>query len=425
MNPIILPNMPHKTQVEFKDNNISNDAGLSLIFSFFNTIHFKELIQKFLPDREDAKSTYIPKVDKMLFLIFMSIAGYKHDVAANSLKDDKIFKEVGDLFETCNQSTLSKFWNSLDESDYQAFEDINKAIIQMVNDLEVEPPSVILDADSTLIATYGHQEGGKRCFHYNEHGYHPLLVIDDSNGCITGFMNRNGNAYTGKSSDELLKELFGSNITTENCIVRGDSGFSDPDIMELCEKLNVGYVLKMTKYVRLQKIVTEYYETHGKKNLFSIGYATKTTWSHKRRVVCEISGVDPKTGKLNMECIVTNLKLSNQEVMDLYNGRGNMENGIKEFKTGFGGSVAPSKLFMTNSCRMMISIIAFNLMILFKKMILKGQPNYTIETLRFHLFHIGGKIIKHAGKLTVQISSCYVDQDLFEYALANLTKMAC
>ena len=42
---------------------------------------------------------------------------------------------------------------------------------------------MLLDLDSTLFGTYGNQEGEGFNFHYQAHGYHPLLCYDG----LTGF----------------------------------------------------------------------------------------------------------------------------------------------------------------------------------------------------------------------------------------------
>ena len=40
------------------------------------------------------------------------------------------------------------------------------------------PQHMLFDLDSTLLNTYGKQEGEGFNFHYQAHGYHPLLCYD-------------------------------------------------------------------------------------------------------------------------------------------------------------------------------------------------------------------------------------------------------
>ena len=41
---------------------------------------------------------------------------------------------------------------------------------------------ILLALDSTLLNPYGHQEGEDFNFHYQDHGYHPLVCYDGITG---------------------------------------------------------------------------------------------------------------------------------------------------------------------------------------------------------------------------------------------------
>ena len=44
------------------------------------------------------------------------------------------------------------------------------------------PESVLFDIDTTLLPTYGKQEGEGFNYHYQAHGYHPILCYDGLTG---------------------------------------------------------------------------------------------------------------------------------------------------------------------------------------------------------------------------------------------------
>ncbi len=47
----------------------------------------------------------------------------------------------------------------------------------------IKPPQhMLFDLDSTLLNTYGSQKGEGFSFHYQAHGYHPLLCFDGLTG---------------------------------------------------------------------------------------------------------------------------------------------------------------------------------------------------------------------------------------------------
>ena len=85
------------------------------------------------------------------------------------------------------------------------------------------------------------------------------------------------------------------------------------------------------------------------------------SWSHKRRV-CQFS--ERKEGNLFYDVIslVTNMTSgTSQDQFQLYRGRGQAENFIKEMKEGFFGDKTDSSTLIKNEVRMMMSCIAYNL----------------------------------------------------------------
>ena len=54
---------------------------------------------------------------------------------------------------------------------------------------------MLFDIDSTLLDTYGHQEGEGFNFHYQAHGYHPLLCYDGLTGDLLKAELRDGTMY--------------------------------------------------------------------------------------------------------------------------------------------------------------------------------------------------------------------------------------
>lgn len=58
--------------------------------------------------------------------------------------------------------------------------------------------------DSTLLDTYGHQEGEGFNFHYQSHGYHPLVCYDGMTGDLLKIELRNGTDYSATGVVEFL-----------------------------------------------------------------------------------------------------------------------------------------------------------------------------------------------------------------------------
>lgn len=76
---------------------------------------------------------------------------------------------------------MSRFMNRCYDICLMQFESIHKELRRRIYSIN-KPHSILLDIDSTLFATYGKQEGNDYNQHYNNYGYHPLLVFDGLTG---------------------------------------------------------------------------------------------------------------------------------------------------------------------------------------------------------------------------------------------------
>jgi len=172
------------------------------------------------------------------------------------------------------------------------------------------PQFLLLDLDSTLLDTYGHQEGKGFNFHCRSHGYHPLVCYDGMTGDLLKIELRNGTDYSSTGVVEFMQPLLDEFLTDYPelpLLLRGDSGFAKPEIYDQCETNGVSY--------------GEF--------LYQAG-----SWKHPRRVVCKVE--KPTDQLIHMYTfIVTNMDSAPEELIKLYCKRGSMENFIKESKNGF------------------------------------------------------------------------------------------
>lgn len=101
-----------------------------------------------------------------------------------------------------------------------------------------KPEFMLFDIDSTLLATYGNQEGEGFNYHYQAHGYHPLLCYDGLTGDLLKTQLRDGTMYCGSEAALFMKPLleeFIDDFPDLPLFLRGDSGFATPDLYEVLE----------------------------------------------------------------------------------------------------------------------------------------------------------------------------------------------
>ena len=91
--------------------------------------------------------------------------------------------------------------------------------------------------------------------------------------------------------------------------------------------------------------------------------------------------------------------MSAQDIVMFYRKRGDTsENRIKELKNGFNLKYLPTSDFITNAFYFQIGVLAYNLFVLFKETLCKSWQKHTIETLRYKLYNIAGKVIHTQGR---------------------------
>lgn len=148
---------------------------------------------------------------------------------------------------------------------------------------------------------------------------------------------------------------------------------------------------------------------------FSVQYQVKS-WNQARRV-CIQSVREADELLFQHTFIVTNLdkSVSPETIFELYNKRGTMENYIKEAKNGFFFDKTDSPTFIIeNYARMMISVIAYNLINCLKNIAFDSkQTGMTIQTIRLKFFKVAGKLVKTARKIHLKLSNYHVYQDEF------------
>jgi hypothetical protein len=109
--------------------------------------------------------------------------------------------------------------------------------------------------------------------------------------------------------------------------------------------------------------------------------------------------------------IATNdLKMSPEEIVYFYRQRGDTsENRIKELKNGFNLKYLPTSHFQANALYFHIGTLAYNLFILFKHILHTSWQKHTIQTIRYKLYHIAGKVITHARQTILKVNQQFVE----------------
>ena len=313
-------------------------------------------------------------------------------------------------------------------------DEIDRLFVDVFLQAQTEAPDeIILDVDATDDPLHGNQEG--RFFHgyYMNYCYLPLYIFCGE--FLLCARLRPSNIDASEGTVEELERIVGQirDAWPEvKIIVRGDSGFCREKIMQWCEAHAIDYVFGLAKNERLKTVIGEelsqarqLYEETGKPARVYKGfyYETLKSWSRRRRVVAKAEYLDKGS---NPRFVVTSIKKVRMDVRtvyeNLYCGRGEMENRIKEQQLWLFADRTSAGKMRANQLRLYFSSVAYMLMQALRRLGLKGTKMATAQcnTIRLKLFKIGAQVRISMRKVWVSLSSGYPYLDLFHQIYRNL-----
>ena len=99
-------------------------------------------------------------------VIYQITSAYFQDDCADELTNDPVMTAILEKDRLASQPTLSRFWNRMDNDTLTQFDQIGAAMRRIIYSIE-QPAFMLVDLDSTLLDTYGSQEGEGFNVHYH------------------------------------------------------------------------------------------------------------------------------------------------------------------------------------------------------------------------------------------------------------------
>ena len=413
-------------KLNFNGGELSSDGGLLLIKEFAAKVGLIHQINKLFHTNDSAVKRFHSDADNLMQKIYQIIASYFEDDCADELTHDPIMTAILNKEGLASQPTLSRFFNRMDEETLAQFDLIMQKMRQIIYSIK-SPEHMLFDLDSTLLNTYGRQEGEGFNFHYQAHGYHPLLCYDGLTGDLLKVELRDGTQYCSKDADQFMIPLmqeYRTNYPSLPLYLRGDSGFASPDLYDACEDNDCKYAIRLKQNNTLIKYAADedealYRATRENQIDYAVEYGEfeyqANSWSHPRRVVFKIE--KPYGQMIHMHTfIVTTMEMTPYQVIQFYCGRGRMENFIKEGKSGFDFSSVSSSSKVVNANRLQIHALAYNLFNWFRRLALPANMrSQRIDTIRLKLLKIAARAIHSARYLVFKLcSSCPYKREFYE-----------
>lgn len=414
-----------KIQFNFNGGDLSSDSGLFLMKEFLSFIGLGQILDNTFKTNDPTSQRKHSDIDNLLQALYQIFAGYFEDDRADDLRNDPVMAACLEKEALASQPTMSRFFNRMDAQTLDQFNDILRQLRKEVYSRTGMPNIVLFDLDTTLLDTYGNQEGAAWNAHYQADGYHPQLCYDGITGDLIRAGLKDGTSYCSKDIAGFMEPVFqeyAQGYRFVNLLLRGDSGFATPELYEQCEKYNTLYAIRLKANSALYKAAggldAELCKKTSKDMVsYAVVYGEFTyqagSWDAPRRVVCKIEKPEGSMEHRFM-FIVTNMSLSPEYVVGFYCGRGNMENFIKECKDDFGFSHLGSHKKEVNANRLQVHVLAYNLVNWMRRLVLPVKMRkWRMETIRRNLVKVASRVSKHGRKVLYRLCSSFPFQKEF------------
>lgn len=429
-----------RIDVDASAPSVSSDGGALALRRLDDELGLTRALAAVIGDDRNPLFVVHSRQEQLRQRVYQIALGYEDCNDADVLRDDALLQVVCTDVRPqplSSQPTLSRLENSVGGENLRQMWLVLEA--QYVRSLAPDQSQVVLDIDSTDDATHGAQQ--LAFFHgfYDQHMFHPLLVFDGDTGQLISALLRPGKAHAAWSAEGLLRRLIRAiraRCPKAAIVVRGDSGFAMPWLLDAIEALHVElgevyYVLGLAKNPRLLELAAptmataanEHDATGRHVRRFTwLDYAAKT-WPHPRKVVLKAEHAE--RGE-NPRFVVTNIDWTDPR--SIYDGayipRGQAENYIKDFKNALRADRLSCHRFVANAFRLLLHAVAYRLLHALRTAAAAHDPDLgrvQMDTLRLRLLKVGAIVKLSVRRVVVHLSRSFVGWPVLAALLARPT----
>jgi hypothetical protein len=427
-----------KIQVAFDEPEITSDAGALLVGKADEAMRLAEQLAAVVKDKRGQGRIDHTVEDMLRQRLTQICLGYPDADDCDHFRADPALKAaVGRLPSDpalASQPTMTRLENSVSRKDLLRLANVFGDLF--IQSFDSPPEAVIIDLDPTVDLCHGMQEMslfngwvGERCLM-------PLHVYDGITGRLITTVLRPGKTPLGGEIITVLKRIvrrLRAAWPDVVLILRADSHFSKPEIMDWCDGNGVEFILGLGGNSALdnrhdiqlavadaKRLWPEARKAGGEsiRRFVSFSYAAGT-WSAERRVVAKISanefGVDTRF-------VVTSLEAAGAKYLyeTVYCGRGNMELMIMDHKTGLESDRTSCTSFKANQFRLLIHSAAYVAMGWIREKLLAGTEyaSARFATIRTRLLKIGARVEEGKTYVRFHLPTAFPHKEVFAGATA-------
>jgi hypothetical protein len=447
---LFCPEYNQSVRVEARPEKLTSDAGALLMREVMERLGYSGLIERHLTDPRVPGRVTHPQIELVRTALLLLAQGWSGQSDAALLRADPALRTAissrrgqRPLREAagrepeglCSQPTLSRLHQDLGTRQNRA--GLRRMLLdgaerRMASQGQTRRSEITLDLDSLPYEVHGHQPGSARNGHYGMRCYHPL-VIRSEHGDYLDAKLRPGNVHTADGGLEFaLPILHRARTWAEQVWLRIDAGFPEGGLLDRLEEEGFLYVARLNGNRVLKRMAAPYVAEpppEGQVRTHELIYRA-APWAHPRRVVLVVLERTKEQGELFLDYffLLTNVSVAEVpagQLLERYRKRGIAEKDFGEWKQALDVSLSSSPRpkehyrgrevrtpyaepdsFAANEVRLLLSLIAANLMYAAAGLLERGEPaRPSRERFRQLVLKTAARVVLSGRRITFVIES--------------------
>lgn len=422
-------------RTNFAAASLTHFGGIYLVHAFLQRLCFRTFLMRKI--HYPQRNNHYTLSEMLLALMYPMILGLEKIEVSALLKTNGVFGYITGLPAFPDPQTFRRFLVRATPDILPQLRDAHDQLRTHFLCLPATPSSFWIDCDSTACTLYGKQEGVVKGYNPNHRGkksYHPLIVTEGHRGdCLAGAL-RHGNAHTADGADVLIERARLLLPHQHNLRLRADSGFYGGTLVaKVRGDMEFAIVAKMTAPVKAAVGGKSYTRISKRFSTSSFLYQPHGWMSEERFVILRRLLPPEEQEEQTLftldayaySVICTNLPLTPYGTFQFYGDRMGMERIIRMLKDDYPFGTAPTGDFEANALYAELSMLAYNLIIWFKRLCLpEDWQSCTLPTIRHRLLMIPGEFVKTHNVPTLRMPRNTPHQDVFREAQQCIAKLS-
>lgn len=416
--------------IELIDKEITPWGGMIFLRQMLEKLNFKDQVAGCIDlPVPGSNCGYSPQsiIEAFIVSIWCGANRFQH---TEIMRQDKAVADIFEWKRVPSQDTIKRFFLKFNQAKNQR---VSNYFYSWIFD-NTHFDNYTIDCDSSVLTRYGQQEGAKKGYNSHKPGrpsHHPIIAFIADLRLVANFWLRSGNSTSSESFVSFLEDTLQKLGARKAALLRLDSGFYSNDVLTFLEQKSLNHIIAAKFYEPVQRMIAseQCWILVSKGIEVSETMYKSQSWDKPRRMIIVRQELQKRPNAPGKElrlfeddeiyqnyrytAYVTNMTLSAVDIWRLYRGRGDAENRIKELKYDFGFDSFNMRDFFGTEAALIFTMLAYNLMSLFRKFIINSKTQQRLSTLRYKIFSIGAYFDKDGDRYILKLALSYKRREWF------------